>query len=194
MPWLHSPQIAVDAVARWYDLPSLAPRNALWHRDCEDLRFRGTVCDSYGLYGCGHLKPLGTAVVTWILTSFLNESTARARSYLRRRRQQPRDLAAPSGWFPMLLRRRAPPPSVNELSAVGNALAAARLTSPNALPPPLVAAMAEPRLGSGHGAVVSTSAVVGGSGRGPEQLGSRGGRSTRTRGGGRPVYRYAEAP
>ena len=166
VPWLHSPQIAVDAVARWYDLPSLAPRNALWHRDCEDLRFRGTVCDSYGLYGCGHLKPLGTAVVTWILTSFLNESTARARSYLRRRRQQPRDLAAPSGWFPMLLRRRAPPPSVNELSAVGNALAAARLTSPNALPPPLVAAMAEPRLGSGHGAVVSTSAVVGGSGHG----------------------------
>jgi len=151
VPWLHSPQIAVDAVARWYDLPSLAPRNALWHRDCADLRFRGTLCDSYGLYGCGHLKPLGAAVVTTILTSFLNESTARARSYSRRRRQQPRDVAAPSGLIPMLLRRRAPPPSVNEPSVVGNALAAARLTRPSALPPPLVAAMAEPRLGSGHG-------------------------------------------
>lgn len=71
VPWLATPQIAVDVVARWYGLPSLAPRNALWHKDCDDLAFRGTFCDSYNLVGCGHLKPLGAALVARVLTSFL---------------------------------------------------------------------------------------------------------------------------
>ena len=78
-PWLATPQLAVDLIARWYGLPSLAPRNALWHKDCDDLRFRGTFCDSYGVFGCGHLKPLGAAIVSHVLTSFFAESTERVR-------------------------------------------------------------------------------------------------------------------
>jgi len=78
-PWLATPQVAVDLVARWYGLPSIAPRNAIWHRDCEDLPFRGAFCDSGGLNGCGHLSSFGTGLVGHILTSFFQEATAQLR-------------------------------------------------------------------------------------------------------------------
>ena len=67
-PWLVTPQLAVDMVARWYGLPSLAPRNALWHRDCDELTYRGAFCDAGGLNGCGHLRPLGLNHVVQVLT------------------------------------------------------------------------------------------------------------------------------
>lgn len=79
-PWLITPQIAVDLVAGWYDLPSLAPRNALWHRDCEDRSFRGLVCDSGGLGSCGHLRPVGHAIVGHVVATFLEEAATRARA------------------------------------------------------------------------------------------------------------------
>lgn len=41
VPWLATPQIPADEVARWYDVPSIAVRNSIWHRDCDDFSFRG---------------------------------------------------------------------------------------------------------------------------------------------------------
>ena len=79
VPWLATPQIAVDLIARWYGIPSLAPRNALWHKDCDDLNFRGAFCDSGGANGCGHLRPIGYEIVGRVVTSFLAETTARVR-------------------------------------------------------------------------------------------------------------------
>ena len=75
--WLITPQVAVDLVARWYSIPSLAPRNAIWHRDCDDLRFRGSFCDHGGPLGCGHLTPFGHELVAHVVTSFLSASAAK---------------------------------------------------------------------------------------------------------------------
>lgn len=79
VPWLATPQAAVDMVARWYGLASLSPRNAIWHRDCDDVAFRGSFCDSGGVVGCGHLRPLGHAMVARVITSYLDELTTAAR-------------------------------------------------------------------------------------------------------------------
>ena len=48
VPWLGSPQTAIESVAAWYDVPAIAPRNAFFHRDCADLSFRGALCDGGG--------------------------------------------------------------------------------------------------------------------------------------------------
>ena len=79
VPWLATPQAAADLIARHYGIPSLAPRNALWHRDCEDLSFRGAFCDSGGIMGCGHLRPIGYEVIATVITTFLADATAKVR-------------------------------------------------------------------------------------------------------------------
>jgi hypothetical protein len=80
VPWLATPQVAADMVARAYSITSFAPRNAIWHRDCSDLDFRGAFCDSGGVNGCGHLRPVGYALVGRVITSYLAEATERARN------------------------------------------------------------------------------------------------------------------
>ena len=77
--WLVTPQVAVDVVANWYGVPSLVPRNALWHRDCADEAFRGSFCVHGGVYSCGHVNSLGHEIIAHVLTSFLAEITERAR-------------------------------------------------------------------------------------------------------------------
>ena len=86
VPWLATPQVAVDLVARWYGIASLAPRNALWHRDCDDFDFRGAVCDSGGLLGCGHLRPIGYQVLSLTISTFIAEAAARVRRVQRHSR------------------------------------------------------------------------------------------------------------
>ena len=96
IPWLATPQVAVDLIARWYGIPSLAPRNALWHRDCDDLNFRGAFCDRGGVMGCGHLSPLGYEVIAQVVSTYIADVAAR----VHRRQRRPRAEAAMSGGVP----------------------------------------------------------------------------------------------
>lgn len=141
VPWLATPQIAVDTVARWYGLPSLAPRNALYHRDCEDVRFRGAFCESGGTMGCGHLRPLGYRVVARVITTYLDEASRRVE---RERDGGLRGRRATTGFGPAKhadMNGRTTPAVGISRTALRDALRDAPVASSSggvALPPPLL--------------------------------------------------------